>query len=162
MTTCCPSSGAQAQVNEVSVGAGLFYQVKVLALEILQQRPLGHGAVVGLDDPDRDLGEAAHAAGPESALAGDDHVAAAARGNDDGLEQAVFPDALRQLLQLARGDLPAGLVRVGEDSLDRHDGHCDTSEENCAASRDPALRAILEMLTYPRICCAFQNAGRLG
>ena len=98
------------------VGAGLLDEVQVLALEIFQQGQLGHGAVVGLDDPDRDLGEASQAASPEAALTGDDHEAAAARGDDDGLEQAVFADALRQLLQLERGELPAaqfsGVLRL--------------------------------------------------
>ena len=94
--------------------------VQVLPLEVLDHGQLHGLLVVGLDDDRRDLVQSGHPGGPPAAFPGDDLIVPASQlTHRQGLDHAVLPDGLGQLLQLFLVEVFPGLVLI---ALDLRDG----------------------------------------
>ena len=105
---------------------GLFDRVEVLALNVLDDRQLGHLPVGHFANLHRHAFPARHLGGAQAALAGDELVAALERPHDDRLQEAVRANAVAQV-----GDL--GFVErrcaAGTDC-----GRSSTSGSHCCPS----------------------------
>ena len=106
--------GQAVLVDELSAALGHLDGVQVFALQVFDQCQRG-GLLVGhiLDD-DRDLVQARQPGGTPAALARNDDVPGAHlfRPHRDGLQQAVFGDAVGQLIQRILVKAFAGLFGV--------------------------------------------------
>ena len=138
--------GEAVAVHQGLEAGGLLHGVQVLPLEVLHHRELRRLAVVSLDDQHRDLREARQPGGPPAALARDDLIVAALQAADgEGLQDAVLPDGLRQLLQRLGIE---GLAGLGGTVLHLRDGH-----------RQDAAAVILQRLVPQKGAQAPAQAG---
>jgi len=107
-------------VDQLLVALGFLDGVEVLPLEILDQREFERGGVVGFADEDGDLGEAGELGGAPAAFAGNQLERIAATPDDEGLDDALFPDRVSQLLEGVPGKVLAGLQGAGTEPAERH------------------------------------------
>ena len=109
-----------ALVDQALVTEGGLDRVEVLPLHVLHDRHLQHTLVVGVPHVGGNHIHSRHPAGPVTAFAADDLVAAACGLSDrDRLDQAQRADGIGQLFQGVRIEGGAGLERVGLDHPDR-------------------------------------------
>ncbi len=121
--------GEPEVVDQLLVAGCLVEGVEVLAVEVLDERLLHHGEVVGLADDGRDGVEARSMTGPPAALAGDElEPPALQRAHQDRLEHADLTDRRRQLAERVLVEGRPRLVGVGLDAghrellVDHHRG----------------------------------------
>ena len=88
-------------------------------MEVLDQRLLERGGVVGLADQGRDRLEPDPAGGPPAALAGDQLVAVAARAHEHRLEHADLADRVGERRERLLVEVLAGLETVRPDRRHR-------------------------------------------
>ena len=113
--------GEAVAVHQRLEAGGFLHGVQVLPLEVLHHGQLSGLAVIGLHHQDGDFGETCQTRRPPAALACDDLIVAALQTADrEGLQDAVLPDGLRQLLQRVGIKCLAGLGRT---VLHLGDGH---------------------------------------
>ena len=120
--------GEPEVLDELLVGAGLLERVQLLALEVLDQRLLERGVVVGLAHERGDRLEPDPPCGAPSALPRDELEAVAGRAHEHRLEQPDLADRVGERAEGLLVELVARLVRVRLDRGDR---------------RSPAARAAL-------------------
>jgi hypothetical protein len=98
-------SWSSVQGHELAEGARLFHRVQVAALDVLDERELQHLLVFDFADDDGHAGQARELRGAPAALAGDELVEAGAGGaDDDGLQQAVLLQRLRERFNFFRSN----------------------------------------------------------
>jgi hypothetical protein len=115
--------GEAARGEEPLQGLGRLHRVQVLALQVLDERELERVVVGGLADEDRDLLKPRALGGAPAALAGDDLEAAAREApGEDGLEDPLLADRLRELLELGLLEHLARLAVLRVQILDRAGG----------------------------------------
>ena len=115
--------------GEALEGFAAFDGVQVLALEVLDQGPLGEGLVVQLAEDGGDVLKVCESGGAPSAFAGDDFVGAFAAllwlvdgcggADDDRLHEAIGLDGVGQSFEGGLIKDFAGLMRVGLELGDR-------------------------------------------
>ncbi len=97
----------------------LLQRSEILAVEVLHQRPLDRGQVVGGADDRRDERQPGSARRSPAALAGNELIAAVVqRADEDGLEHADLADRGGQLGERLLVEVHPRLVRVGQDAAD--------------------------------------------
>ena len=116
--------GQAELVDELLVGGGLLQGVEVDAVEVLDQRLLQAGHIVGHLDEDGDGLEPGPAGGPPAPLPRDELVAVLLvleLPDQHRLEQADLADGGGQRPHGLLVEMAPGLVGVGPDVRDRHD-----------------------------------------
>jgi hypothetical protein len=98
---------------EPLVRAGLLDWIEILALEVFDKRELKDLAIACRPDNRRGFGELELARGTPAAFTGDKFVGVAHLPNDERLNDAAFPDALHQFLEMLASKLLSWLERAG-------------------------------------------------
>src|SRR4029079_17488291 len=93
--------------------------IKILSLQVLDERELELLAIGQLSDDRRDAFEPGRLRGAQPALAGDELVAVDGLGHEDRLQDTVLADALRERRELLGTEPLARLMWVGTDPRDR-------------------------------------------
>jgi hypothetical protein len=107
-------------VDELAIGKRLVDRIEIRALDVLDERHLELVPVRELADERGDPLEAREARGTNAALAGDELVPVEGLGDEHGLQDAMFADARRQLLEPGVVHVTTRLVRVGHEPGKRH------------------------------------------
>ena len=97
-------------------------RVEVLPLQVLDERDLQLRLVIQLTDDGRDALESRGCGRAQASLAGDESVAIDRLGDEDGLQDAVLADALRERGHLRLIEAAPGLMGVRADAVDREVG----------------------------------------
>ena len=111
--------GVGEVLDQLLVGRRLFERVQILPMEVLHQRLLEGGDVIGGSHHHRDRSKAGSLGRPQTTLPGDQLVAVVELAHQDRLEDAQLLDAVREPLERLLVEGTAGLVGVGSDRLDR-------------------------------------------
>ena len=102
--------GHAVLLRQHPVALGLFDGVQILPLEVLDHGQLHGLAVVGLDDHGGHLCQPGHPRRPPPPLAGDDLIIPALQlPHRQRLDDAVYPDGVRQIAERLRVEALAGL-----------------------------------------------------
>ena len=99
----------------------LFDGVEIDALNVLDDRELEDLAVVELADDRRNDVQARQLRGPPATLAGNDLIGTRGAGigaKDDRLDDAVFTDRAREILEFPVPERLPRLARIGSDQVD--------------------------------------------
>src|SRR5438874_11598648 len=107
-------------VEQLAVGLGLLERGEVLALHVLDQGELEAVLGAGLAHDDREPLEAGAHRRAQPALAGDQLVAPRDAAHDQRLEEPVAADRVGELAERLVVEVPARLLGVGHDLVDRH------------------------------------------
>ena len=110
-------------LNQLGKALGFLDWIEVFALEILDQREFEGGAVVGFADDHGDLGQADELGGAPAAFPGDEFVAVFRGSDDEGLDDAAFPDRIGQFAQRLFGEILTGLEGTWANGAQRHVEH---------------------------------------
>ena len=102
-------------INVALERLGLFDCVEVFALDVFDDRQLGHLPVVDFANQDGHLAPVGCLGGTQAALAGDEFVVVADEADDQRLQNAVGADAIGQIGDLGFFECLARLVRVAND-----------------------------------------------
>ena len=116
-------------LDELGVTLGFFDGIEVLALEVLDERQFQHGAVVGLAEDDRHLGQAEQLGRPPAAFARNQLQPVVAFAHDKRLHNALFLDRVGQFAKGFGGKILARLKGQGgygkaATRWTRSRGHC--------------------------------------
>ena len=109
--------GALILINVALERLGLFDRVEVFALDVFDDRQLGHLPVVDFADQDGHLAPVGCLGGAQAALAGDQFVVVANEADDQRLQNAVGANAVGQIGDLGFFECLARLVRVADDRV---------------------------------------------
>ena len=140
-------------VHQRFVALGFFDGVKVFALEVFDERELGHLAVIRLDDDGGHFGKTGDARGAPAALARDDLIVAGRKAADrQRLDNAVLADGIGQILQSLFIEVAARLIGVG---FDLRDGEIEVVGRVGAQGGVAQQRA--EPLAEPAVCICHGN-----
>src|SRR5438034_3862356 len=146
-----------ALVDQVAVRLGLLERGQVLALHVLDQRELE--AVLGprLAHDHRDPLEPGAQRRPQPPLAGDQLVASRDAARDQGLEEPVAADRVGEEPERLVVEVPARLLRVGYDLVDRHRelARRRGGDPPVRRRRKERLDALPECLPHPALHSAF-------
>jgi len=107
-------------LDQLRVTLGFLHRVEVLALQILDQGQLEHGAVVGFPHDDGHLGQAQKLGCAPAALTRDEFEMAVAFADDQGLNDALLADGISELAQRFRRKVLSRLQRAGADAVERN------------------------------------------
>ena len=107
--------GQTQLLGQTAVAFGLFHWVQVLSLQVFNERQRVGGLLVHVQHDGRDLVEACQTAGTPAAFTGDNLISIPCFPQGNGGNNAVFPDALGQILQRRRVKILSGLPGVGLD-----------------------------------------------
>ena len=107
--------GQAVVLQQAVIALRLLHRVEILALEIFNERQLHGLPVIGLYYQSRNLRQSCHSGRPPAPLSGDDLVIAGMGHlpHRQGLQNAMFPNGVRQSLKLFFIEIPTGLVRIG-------------------------------------------------
>ena len=105
------------------IAFAFFDRMQVDAVEVLAERDLVRGLVVGRKHARRNAIDARELGGAQAALAGDDFVAVAVLHDEDRLQDAVLLDRVRERCDLGVVEMHADLKLGGVDLLDRDEVH---------------------------------------
>ena len=98
------------------VALGLFDGVEILALQVFDQRQLGHLAVVCFNDDGGHLLKSCDARGAPAALAGDDLIVAGGKlSHGQRLKNAVLANGIGEIVQRGFVEIFTRLIAVGFD-----------------------------------------------
>src|SRR5689334_14087403 len=103
-------------VDELLVALGLLDRIEVFALDVLDERKLGHRRFVDLADDRRDCMQPRFLCGPPAPLTRDDLEAVPAGPQKDRLKHAALRDRFGELADRLFAKLDARLVRVRPDA----------------------------------------------
>ena len=109
-----------AEVGHLAIHPGLLERGDVLALKVLDNRYLQGRLLIEVDHDGGDRLALGEPRGAPAALTGDQLVLVADGPHEDGLQDAVFADAVGELGERILLVREAGLGGVGKDALDRH------------------------------------------
>ena len=112
--------GEAELVDELAVGGGLVDGIQVSALDVLDQGHLELVAIRELADERGDPLKPGEPRCPHAPLAGDQLVAVQGLGDEDGLEDAVLPDARGELREVRVVHVPPRLVGIRDHARERH------------------------------------------
>ncbi|SPE61253.1 hypothetical protein SBV1_620025 [Verrucomicrobia bacterium] len=106
--------------DELGITLGLLDGVKVFALQVFDEGQLEHRAVIGLTNDHGDLAQAQQLGRAPAAFTGNKFQMAVALADNQGLNDALFPDRIGQLAERLRRKVLARLKRAGADTVQRH------------------------------------------
>ena len=105
--------------GQMGISDGFLDRIEVFPLEILDQGEFHYLAVGGFPDHDRGLGESGLLGGAPTAFPGNQFKSLGAGSDDQRLDDALFPNGVRQFLQGLGQEVFTRLKRAGMDAAQR-------------------------------------------